>query len=144
MTKYIVFTDGSCRNNKNGGIGIIWVKNGVKVLEYSKGFKNVTNNLMELYAIYIVLKSLKREIDSLEIISDSKYSIGIITNPTWKPKKNLNLVEKIKEQLKEAQKLVKNPIKWTHVRGHQSNDEEYNKYNNMADKLAQSASLDII
>ena len=36
MSNYCIFTDGSCRANKNGGIGIVWLKNGKKVLEYSK------------------------------------------------------------------------------------------------------------
>ena len=58
MNNYVIFTDGSCRANKNGGIGIVWLKNGKKVLEYSKAFKNVTNNIMELFAIFIGLRAI--------------------------------------------------------------------------------------
>ena len=74
MNNYVIFTDGSCRANKNGGIGIVWLKNGKKVLEYSKAFKNVTNNIMELFAIFIGLRAIKKPIDSLEIVSDSEYA----------------------------------------------------------------------
>ena len=52
MITYKIFTDGSCRANGNGGIGIVWLKNGEKILDYSKGFKGVTNNKMELVAIF--------------------------------------------------------------------------------------------
>ena len=45
MISYQIYTDGSCRANGNGGIGIVWLKNGEKVFEYSKGYKNVTNNI---------------------------------------------------------------------------------------------------
>ena len=46
--KYTIYTDGSCRANGNGGLGVIWLKNGKKVFEFSKGFKGTTNNQMEL------------------------------------------------------------------------------------------------
>ena len=64
MISYCIYIDGSCRANGNGGIGIVWLKNGEKVYEYSKGFKNVTNNIMELSAVFYALKSIKRNIDS--------------------------------------------------------------------------------
>ena len=85
MTNYQIFTDGSCRANGNGGIGVVWIKNGEKVYEYSKGFIETTNNKMELKAILFAILSVKKPIDSLEIITDSEYCIGVLTNPTWKP-----------------------------------------------------------
>ena len=45
MINYQIYTDGSCRANGNGGIGVVWIKDGKKVFEYSKGYKNVTNNI---------------------------------------------------------------------------------------------------
>ena len=78
MVNYQIYTDGSCRANKNGGIGVVWLRNGEKVYEYSKGYKNVTNNIMELLAIYVALASIKKEIDSLEIVSDNSLEV---TNP---------------------------------------------------------------
>ena len=138
MINYQIYTDGSCRANGNGGIGIVWLKNGKKVFEYSKGYKNVTNNIMELSAIYIALCSIKKEIDSLEIITDSEYCIGVITKP-WNPKKNIELIDKIKKQLVKTQKLINDPIKWTHVKGHSDSI-----WNNYCDKLCTKASSEIL
>lgn len=143
MISYKIYTDGSCRANGNGGIGIVWLKNGEKVYEYSKGYKSVTNNIMELSAIYIALRSIKKEIDSLEIVSDSEYSIGVITKP-WNPKKNIELITKIKKQLLETQKLVKNPITFRHTRGHQKIDSEDARWNNQCDWLAQTSSINLL
>lgn len=143
MINYQIYTDGSCRANGNGGIGIVWLKNGEKVYEYSKGFKNITNNIAELTAILYSLKSIRNNIDSLEIISDSEYSIGVITKP-WKPKKNIELIAKIKKQLVETQKLVKEPITFRHTRGHQKITSEDARWNNQCDWLAQNASIEIL
>lgn len=136
MNDWKIYTDGSYKpSKKSGGIGIVWIKNDEKVLEYSKGFKNTTNNIMELKAIYVALKSIRKPIDSLEIISDSEYAIGCVSNPSWNPKKNVELITKIKNQLKEAQKLVNSPIDFRHTYGHSTD-----KWNNLADSLAQKAS----
>lgn len=143
MINYCIYTDGSCRANGNGGIGIVWLKNREKVYEYSKGFKNITNNIAELTAILYSLKSIRNNIDSLEIISDSEYSIGVITKP-WKPKKNIELIAKIKKQLVETQKLVKEPITFRHTRGHQKITSEDARWNNQCDWLAQNASIGIL
>ena len=143
MINYQIFTDGSCRGNKNGGIGIVWLKNGEKVFEYSKGYKNTTNNQMELLAIGKALASIKKPIDSLVIVSDSEYALGCIFKP-WNPKKNVELIVKIRKQLKETQSLVKNPIEYRHTRGHQSDDSEDTKWNSYVDKLAQNESLIIV
>ena len=140
MNNYVIFTDGSCRANKNGGIGIVWLKNGKKVLEYSKAFKNVTNNIMELFAIFIGLRAIKKPIDSLEIVSDSEYALGCIFNESWNPKKNKKLIATIKKQLKETQKLVKEPISYRHIYGHQKEGNTDMVWNNYVDKLAANES----
>ena len=144
MIEYTIYTDGSCRGNKNGGIGIVWLKNGKKVFEFSKGYKNTTNNQMELLAIGIGLKSIKKPIDSLTIISDSEYALGCIFNPSWNPKKNKELISKIKKQLEKTQKLVKNKIQTKHVYGHQKQGDINMIWNNYVDKLAANESLMIL
>ena len=144
MINYQIFTDGSCRANGNGGIGIVWIKNGEKVFEYSKGFKDVTNNRMELLAIGYALLSIKKPIDSLEIVSDSEYALGCIFNEKWNPKKNIELIARIKKQLIKTQSLVKNPITYRHVDGHQKGDNDDVKFNNLADKLATNESSMIL
>ena len=143
MINYKIFVDGSCRANKNGGIGVVWLKNGEKVFEYSKGFKDTTNNQMELVAIGVALRSIKSQIDSLEIVSDSEYAIGVMTKP-WNPKKNVELISKLKKQLEKTQGFVSEPIKWTHTRGHQKDDSENTKWNNIVDALAESESRMIL
>lgn len=144
MINYQIYTDGSCRANGNGGIGVVWLKNGKKVFEYSKGYKGVTNNIMELTGIMVALKSIKKPIDSLEIVSDSEYALGCIFNPKWNPKKNVKLINKIKNQLIETQKLVKEPITYRHVYGHQKEGNSDMMLNNLADKLATNASSMIL
>jgi ribonuclease HI len=144
MTNYQIFTDGSCRGNKNGGVGIVWLKNGEKVFEYSKGYKNTTNNQMELLAIGKALASIKKPIDSLEIVSDSEYALGCIFNLKWNPKKNVELINRIRQQVITTQQLVIDPITYTHTRGHQKDDSLYTEINNLCDKLAQNASKMIL
>lgn len=144
MINYQIFVDGSCRANGNGGLGIIWLKNGKKVFEYSKGYKNTTNNQMELLAIGIALKSIKKCIDSLEIVSDSEYALGCIFNEKWNPKKNKELISKIKKQLEVTQSLVKEPIKYRHVYGHQKNGGTDMVWNNKVDSLATTKSSMIL
>lgn len=133
MVSYDIYTDGSYKSSlKQGGIGIVWVRNGEKVSEYSKKFSETTNNIMELTAIYYALKSIKKQIDSLKIISDSEYALGCIFNDSWHPKKNVELIAKIKLQLKETQKLVNSKIECEHIKGHQNTS----NYNDRADYLA--------
>lgn len=144
MNNWTIFTDGSCRANGNGGIGVVWIKNGKKVFEYSRGYKNVTNNIMELSAIYVALLSIKKEIDSLEIVSDSEYALGCIFNEKWNPKKNKKLIAKIKKQLEITQSLVKEPIKYRHVYGHQKEGDIDMVWNNRADSLAANESSMIL
>ena len=134
MTKYEIYVDGSCRNNKVGGIGIVWLKNGEKVLEYSNKYENTTNNQMELLAIYISLKSIVKPVDSLTIISDSEYALGCVFNEKWNPKKNLKLIENIKKEVKRVSNLT--TIEYKHIYGHQ-NQQNWNDY---VDALAQKCS----
>lgn len=137
FNNYSIYTDGSYRSSKNRmGIGIVWIKDGKEVYSYSKGIDGGTNNIAELTAIYVALKSIKKPINSLEIVSDSEYSIGVISNPNWNPKKNRVLIGRIKDQLRETQQLVKNPITFKHVKGHADDS-----LNNKVDMLAQNASL---
>lgn len=131
----IIYTDGSCRANKVGGIGLVWVKDGKVVQEYSKRFENVTNNIMELTAIKAALLSVKKSIPELTIISDSQYSLGVLTNPNWSPKKNIELIQSIKNLIKEKQKLIGKPINWQYVKGHNGDP-----MNERCDKLATKAS----
>jgi ribonuclease HI len=144
LNDYVIYTDGSCRGNKAGGIGVVWLKNGEKVYEYSKGFKDVTNNIMELTAIMVALKSIVKPVNSLTIVSDSEYALGCIFNEKWNPKKNVKLITKIKAEVKRVEELIGSKINIEHTYGHQKDDSEYTKWNNYVDKLAQNESKMIL
>ena len=134
LNDYIAYTDGAYSSSRNqGGIGIIILKNNKPILEYSKMYKNTTNNRMELTAIIIVLKSIKKPINSIIIYTDSMYCVGC-ASLGWKRKKNQLLWNVFDKELKRASELCSNII-FKHIKGH-----EGNYYNEMCDKLAVKAS----
>ncbi|MGA9588559.1 MAG: ribonuclease H, partial [Salegentibacter sp.] len=70
-----IYTDGAARGNPGpGGYGIImeWVGKPYKK-EFSQGFKHTTNNRMELLAVIMALKKLKKEDLNVLVFTDSKY-----------------------------------------------------------------------
>jgi len=54
------------------------------------------------------------------------------------------LIAKIKKQLIRAQSLVKEPIKYRHIDGHQKGDSDDIKWNNYVDKLCSNESSSIL
>ena len=71
----IIYTDGSSRGNPGpGGYGIVMqdVDTTYKK-EFSQGFKNTTNNRMELLAVIVALEKLKKHNQKVHIYTDSKY-----------------------------------------------------------------------
>ena len=140
--KYTLITDGAYSSSRDqGGIGIIFLKNGEKILEYSRMYKKVTNNMMELGAVIIGLRLIKKPIDSLDIVSDSMYVIGCASKG-WKRKKNIKLWEEFDKEYSRVSALCPS-INWIHTKGHQKDDSEYSKLNNIVDKLAVKASQEI-
>jgi ribonuclease HI len=138
MINYECYTDGAYSSSRNqGGIGIVFLKNGEKVSEYSKGFKNTTNNRMEISAALAVFKCFKKPIDSLIIYTDSMYVIGCATLG-WKRKKNTVLWEAFDREFNRVSKLCPN-ITFQHVKGHNGD-----KWNSYVDKLAVEASHELI
>lgn len=127
----IVYTDGSCVKSV-GGYGIVIL--GDDIITYSGWvpFEPCTNQKAELYAI---LKTLELIDGPLLIRTDSEYSIKSITlwskawmTNDWKrsdgqPVENRPLIEAIIN--------LNRDVVFEHVYGHKGN-----KYNEMADKLA--------
>lgn len=112
-----------------GGIGfIILDSEGYVVLEYSRMYKNTTNNRMEIAACLIALESITIP-SHITIITDSQYLIGCASKG-WKRKKNKNLLKRLDEAMKFHKSIS---FKWT--KGH-SDDE----LNDRCDKLAVKAS----
>lgn len=139
MSSYKLITDGAYSPNRNqGGVAFVFLKDDNLILEYSKMYKNCTNNQMEIIAIISGLKCIKKPIDDLTIISDSMYCIGCISKG-WKRKKNIKLWEVLDNELERVSKLCSN-INFEHTRGHQKDDSEETKWNNRCDELAVQAS----
>ena len=131
---YICHTDGAYSVSRDqGGIGILFLKDGQNILEWSNAYKGVTNNLMELGAVIIALRLIKKHIDSLTIYTDSMYVIGCAVKG-WKRKKNKAMWEEFDKQYNRVKELCPD-IRFVHVKGHAGN-----KYNEVVDKLAVSAS----
>lgn len=134
---YTVYVDGAFSSSKNqGAVGIIFLKDGKIILEWSKMYKGVTNNLMELGAVIIALRLIKKPISSLTIYTDSMYVIGCATKG-WKRNKNLKMWEEFDKQYNRVRELCPN-LQFIHVKGHSGD-----KYNERVDKLAVIASQTI-
>ena len=74
MKKLFLFSDGACSGNPGpGGYGVI-LKYGDHIRELSGGYRNTTNNRMELTAVIKGLESLKEPCE-VTVVSDSRYII---------------------------------------------------------------------
>lgn len=130
--KFRIYTDGAYAPTINqGGIGFVVLKEDKKIFEYSKMFKNTTNNRMEQMACIVALESIKNP-SEIDIVTDSMYVVGTYTL-NWKRKKNIDLWERFDKAIS---KHIKVNFKW--VKGH-----DRDKYNNECDKLAQEASKEL-
>lgn len=131
---YTLITDGAYSSKRNkGGVGIVFLKNDIKILEYSKAFNNTTNNQMELLAVLIGLKFIKKPINNLLIITDSMYVIGCAIKG-WKRKKNTELWNKFDKEYNRVREMCPN-IMFKHIKGHTGD-----KWNTYCDNLAVNAS----
>ncbi len=132
--KLTLITDGAYSSARDqGGAAGVFLKDGVKIAEYSKSFKKTTNNQMEIIAVMLGLRSIKKPIDELEIISDSQYVIGCASKG-WQRKKNVKLWKLFDTEYQRVTELCPN-IHFTHVKGHSG---DY--WNEHVDKLAVMAS----
>ena len=133
-----IFTDGAYSSVRNqGGIGIVFVKDGTKIYEFNKPIVNTTNNKCELLSVIIALNAISKPIDSIVIYSDSQYVIGCATKG-WQRKKNQLLWKLFDEEFKRVSALCPH-IEFKHVKGHADD-----KWNNYVDKLAVDASKELL
>ncbi len=73
-----MYTDGAASGNPGpGGYGVI-LRSGAHYKEFSGGFRMTTNNRMELLAVIVGLKALKKPGQQVTIYSDSKYVVDAI------------------------------------------------------------------
>ena len=144
LTKVDLYTDGASRGNPGpGGFGAILVfvtNNGVKAeKEITEGYKNTTNNRMELLGVIKGLNALTRPC-SVTVYSDSKYVVDAF-NQGWVDKWIKNNWRRGKEPVKNIdlwKKLLSpmeiHEVKYIWVKGHAGHD-----YNERCDRLATSS-----
>lgn len=130
-----IYTDGACAGNQlqenRGGYGAIIFKQGEEPLRLNGGYRNTTNNRMELKA---VIESLKRVSPLLPVTvySDSQYVVTGITEwiHNWIRK---GKIEKNGDLWMELYNMVSTfqNIQFIKVKAHNGD-----QYNEEADKLA--------
>lgn len=124
----IIYTDGASSGNPGpAGIGAVLEFNGHKK-EISEFIGTATNNIAELTAIEKALEKIKRRELPVRLFTDSTYCAGVLSKG-WKPQKNLDLINRIKNLIHEFEdfKIIK-------VKGHAGIE-----LNERADVLATSA-----
>ena len=137
MKKVEIYTDGACTGNPGkGGFGAVLIYNGSEK-QISRGYRQTTNNRMELMAAVESLGLLKEKCD-VDLYSDSKYLTDAI-NQHWldswvkngwkKSDKKAVLNRDLWESLLELIKIHNVSFIW--VKGHAGN-----KYNEICDALA--------
>ena len=140
-----LYSDGSSRGNPGpGGFGTILQyvdsKGNLHEREYSGGYKNTTNNRMELLGVITGLEALTKPCD-VEVISDSKYVTdafnqdwitGWISRGFKKADKSPVLNVDLWKRLLNAKE--QHNVKFTWVKGHAGHPE-----NERCDSLATNA-----
>lgn len=141
MKKIQLFTDGACSGNPGpGGFGAI-LRYQTSEKELSGGFRNTTNNRMELLGVITALESLKEPCE-VTVTTDSQYIVHAIEKRWvygwqargWRrsgnnPVLNVDLWKRLLAQLS----VHKVTFKW--IRGHNGHAE-----NERCDALAVAAS----
>ena len=147
--KFIVYTDGACRNNGKhnalSSIGIYFSNHNLykidNVSEVLEGPTH-TNNIAELTSINKSLYLIKEHDINLPVYlyTDSKYSMNILTKwyPKWsekdkQSKKNVPLIEDTYKLYSEIKPNI------SYVRAHTNLNDEHSLGNAVADQFANEA-----
>lgn len=132
----MIYTDGAAKGNPGrGGFGTLLVS-GVNKKSISQGYRMTTNNRMELLAVIVGLRALKKPNTLVTVVSDSKYVVDTVTKgwlTSWRKKnyagkKNADLWEAYYQVAKNHQVN----FKW--IKGHNGHAE-----NEFCDQLAVAA-----
>ena len=141
MKEVALFTDGSCLGNPGPGgwAAILEYKGHVK--ELSQGYKQTTNNRMELMAVINGLQALK-EPCVVQITTDSQYVKNGMTswlagwkNRNWKTSTKQAVKNKDLWQILD-QECTRHEIHWNWVKGHAGHTQ-----NERCDELARNAAF---
>lgn len=140
MKEITLFTDGACSGNPGpGGYGAI-LKYGHDTKELSGGYRNTTNNRMELMAVIAGLSQLK-EPCKVCVVTDSRYVVDAVekgwlarwaSNHWMRNKKEKALNVDLWKRL--LRLLDTHDVSFTWIRGHSGHPE-----NERCDRLAVSA-----
>lgn len=134
--KFTIYTDGSCDNIETGigGWAYVILDEDEEIYKEGSGnMLNTTNNQMELTAICNALIECPFE-SKIVLFSDSKYSIGVLSNNNWNPKANIDIISKCQETINSLSLNI--DFKW--VKSH--NGIYWNEY---VDKKANEAYSEI-
>lgn len=132
----IMYTDGAAKGNPGpGGYGVVLMYKQHRK-ELSEGYRQTTNNRMELLAVIKGLEALKKAVSEVTVYSDSKYVVeavekGWIWNwqkKGFKGKKNVDLWKRF------IPLYHKHKVKFVWVKGHANITE-----NERCDRLAVEA-----
>ena len=140
MSQVSIFSDGSSLGNPGpGGYGVImrWKNQEIKI---SQGYRETTNNRMELLGPIVALSKLKKP-EEVVITTDSRYVIDGIDKGWAKKWKKNNWKTASKKDVKNRELWIRldeaikdKNISWVWVKGHAGN-----AGNEQADYLARSA-----
>lgn len=141
LKNVILYTDGACSGNPGpGGYGVVLLYKDHRK-EMSGGFRDTTNNRMEILAAIVGLESLK-EPCNVTLYTDSQYLINSIEKGWAKKWRANGWMRNKKEPALNAdlwERLLKlcdtHKVKFIWVRGHSGNIE-----NERCDRLAVEAS----
>ena len=102
MSKYVIYTDGAYSAKRNqGGVGIVILRDGQLLQKFNKGYKNTTNNRMELKAVIWALNNHENRIQNNEQrINNNEKDIKILVNE----------VQRLTNEIKELKGEKLNPI----------------------------------
>ncbi|MFT4754027.1 MAG: ribonuclease HI [Salibacteraceae bacterium] len=137
MAQITVYTDGAARGNPGpGGFGVV-LMSGAHRKEIAEGFRNTTNNRMELLAVIVAIESAKGSGHAITIYSDSKYVVDSVSKgwvfgwvkKGFKDKKNVDLWKRF------LKIYPTHNVKFVWVKGHANIPE-----NERCDELAVAAS----
>jgi ribonuclease HI len=142
MKKIIVYTDGACSGNPGpGGYGVI-MRYDSHEKELSGGFRNTTNNRMELMGAIAALETLTEPCEAV-ITTDSQYLVNAVEKGwvyAWKQngwrKKDKKMALNIDLWERLLVSLAKHTVTFQWIRGHAGHAE-----NERCDALAVAASL---
>ena len=123
-----IYTDGGysmCNNEGAWAFVIVDPFTDTIINKASGVLRNQTNNIAELIAILEAIRMLPHG-GSAQICTDSQYAIGVLSNPTWRPKKNVALINEIRRTWRDNAL----GLWFCWVRGHSGD-----KYNELVDSM---------